>query len=285
MSAQEVCVNGLYAAEPLFSSSEVIAGAIAGFAEHFVMFPCDTIKTRLQTGSSANVRAALHTIFRKERLTHLYRGCIPTLASAAPAHAAYFSVYEASKRTLGGSSSGIAISGVFATAAHDIVSTPFDVIKQRMQMDHIRSFATSIDCARGVMASEGPIAFIRSVPTTLAMNIPFGLTYWLVYENARVTLQSGHLQEEAETSKDFLLAGCVAGGSAAFISFPMDTIKTHQQLQSGRSFRHTVRTLIRRRGPRGLYWGASARIVHTSASGAIMMVTYENVKKWINHRL
>lgn len=264
----------------VFSYAEVVAGGGAGFAEHFFMFPFDTVKTRLQSGKANTLIGAFRSILLEERFAHLYRGCIPVLASAVPAHAAYFSVYEASKRLLGENSFGIAGAAICATIAHDSISTPFDVVKQRMQMDVSRSFTSSVNCAKNSVKKDGLIILFRSLPTTLVMNIPHFLTYWLIYETALSQLSTdGIRHHESEYSLDYLIAGSLAGGCASVVSFPLDTIKTHQQLSLGTSIQSTVKDIISSRGVRGLFKGVTARVLHTSCSGAIMMVTYENLKK------
>lgn len=266
--------------ENVFSYADIVAGGGAGFAEHFFMFPFDTVKTRLQSGNAHRLIGAFRSILVEERFAHLYRGCIPVLASAVPAHAAYFGVYEASKRLLGENSAGVAGSAICATVAHDSISTPFDVVKQRMQMDVNRSFSSSINCAKNIIRKDGAIILFRSLPTTLVMNIPHFLTYWLIYETSLSQLSGdGVRHHESEYSLDYLIAGSLAGGCASVISFPLDTIKTHQQLSLGTSIKSTVKDIITARGIRGLFKGVTARVLHTSCSGAIMMVTYENLKK------
>lgn len=59
--------------------------------------------------------------------------------SRRPAHALYFAAYEAAKKALGGSKEGhhpfaVAAAGVFATVTSDACMTPFDVVKQRLQV-------------------------------------------------------------------------------------------------------------------------------------------------------
>ena len=55
-----------------------------------------------------------------------------------PAHAVHFAVYEAAKRWVGGraetSFACAALSGASATVISDACMTPFDVIKQRLQV-------------------------------------------------------------------------------------------------------------------------------------------------------
>ncbi|CAG9578020.1 MIT1_mitochondrial_iron_importer [Leishmania major strain Friedlin] len=263
-----------------FSLEELAAGGIAGFAEHFVMFPCDTIKTRMQCGGARSICHVVRHLWSHERLTHLYRGCVPVLVSAIPAHGAYFSVYEALKRLFGDDTNmGIAAAASFSTVAHDTVSTPFDVIKQRMQMDKHRCFSSSVECAKRIVRTEGVGALFASLPTTVIMNIPHFSAYWLAYEGFLASRGHGNVRNhQDEMTVDYMAAGFVAGACAAVVSFPFDTVKTYLQLGHGMGFRHTLRELIQLRGMRGVYSGVVPRILYTAPSGAIMMVTYETVK-------
>lgn len=263
------------------STDELIAGACAGFAEHFVMFPFDVVKTRMQSGSASSVRAAVVHIWKEERITHLYRGCVPVLVSAVPAHAAYFGVYEATKRVVGEETNvGIAFSACCATAAHDTVSTPFDVVKQRMQMDEVRRFSSSYACTKHLLRTEGVSAFFVSLPTTVAMNLPHYATYWLVYEGFLAFISDENKRDRAaEVPRDHMAAGFLAGGLASAVSFPFDAVKTQLQLGRGRGFFTVLRNLVVERGLRGLFAGVVPRMLYTAPSGAIMMVTYEAVKR------
>ncbi|KAJ6257751.1 Mitoferrin [Drechslerella dactyloides] len=81
----------------------MVAGACAGVCYNGVLFPADTIKSRMQTAAvGAGVRPLgfLGTgaaIWREGGLAGLYRGCGVTVARAAPASAVIFLVYESLK--------------------------------------------------------------------------------------------------------------------------------------------------------------------------------------------
>lgn len=262
-----------------FSAVELFAGGVAGLAEHLLMFPFDTVKTRMQSGVDGGVRSVFRTVWREERLAHLYRGCVPVLVSAVPAHAAYFGVYEAVKRVAGDTNVAIGFSASCATAAHDTVSTPFDVVKQRMQMDHGRTYTSSYNCATRVIRAEGVQSLFVSLPTTILMNIPHFATYWIVYESALTYAKGGESRShEEEMTLDFLCSGFLAGGLASVVSFPFDTVKTHLQLGRGKGFFPALQALLRTRGMKGIFAGVIPRVMYTAPAGAIMMVTYESTK-------
>ena len=63
---------------------------------------------------------------------------------------------------------------------HDGVSTPVDVIKQRMQLyGHDSTTARSIAATASQVFKEGGLrAFYASYPTTVAMNVPVFAVYF-----------------------------------------------------------------------------------------------------------
>ena len=107
--------------------THLCAGAFAGTMEHTVMFPVDTIKTRMQlaivgggggsaatttttSGGGANIninnnamvkstiRRAITSILKTDGVKGLYRGVVAGGLGAGPAHAMYFATYEYGKK-------------------------------------------------------------------------------------------------------------------------------------------------------------------------------------------
>ena len=150
-------------------TQHMFAGAFAGTMEHTVMFPVDTVKTRMQlvaaasssssssslTSSSSSMNMikstipnAIRSILKTDGVKGLYRGVVAGGLGAGPAHAVYFATYEYGKKMfrlnpIGSSSSSSsaygefvadASAGALATIVGDAVQTPLDTVKQRMQM-------------------------------------------------------------------------------------------------------------------------------------------------------
>ncbi|AAZ10332.1 mitochondrial carrier protein, putative [Trypanosoma brucei brucei TREU927] len=266
-------------------TGEIVAGCLAGFVEHFFMFPFDTLKTRVQSGDSTNVILAAKRISRNERLAHLYRGFAPIIVSAVPAHGAYYSTYEAAKRVFGEDSTvSITVSASCAVAAHDTISTPFDVIKQRMQMDGSRKFASSLQCGQCAVAEGGVRCLLLSLPTTILMNIPHFSAYWLVYEGFLAYLGGERRNRETEVAGDYITGGLLAGTVASIVSSPLDVVKTQLQLGLRKNIPDAVRYVLVNRGTKGFFAGVTARVMCTAPAGALSMITYETAKKFMEER-
>lgn len=119
----------------------------------------------------------------------LWRGMSMTITACIPAHALYFSIYEYTKRKLGGNdnkyilcvlvpifcsftslhANASAIGGALASVSHDAVMTPLDVVKQRMQLGLYSSPLTAL---RSIIRYEGFRALYASYFTTILMNVP-----------------------------------------------------------------------------------------------------------------
>ncbi|XP_023932636.1 mitoferrin-2-like [Lingula anatina] len=117
-------------------TTHMAAGALAGIMEHCVMYPVDSVKTRmmcLRPNPNANYRNlmdAYYTIVRYEGLRTTCRGVSAVIGGAGPAHAMYFACYEKLKWTIGGTRQGNplanAVAGCAATLLHDAVMNPAD---------------------------------------------------------------------------------------------------------------------------------------------------------------
>ena len=136
-------------------AAHLTAGAFAGIMEHTVMFPIDSIKTRMQmmlssTPISKSLISSISRISSAEGAYALWHGVSSVVLGAGPAHAVYFSVFEATKtllvNRLTNSPQTLKIvtdethpliasgAGIAATIASDALMTPFDVLKQRMHL-------------------------------------------------------------------------------------------------------------------------------------------------------
>ncbi|KAI8855159.1 mitochondrial carrier domain-containing protein [Chytridium lagenaria] len=254
----------------------LMAGALAGITEHTVMYPFDSIKTRMQVLSPqpaalyTSVSNALSRITSTEGFNALWRGVNSVIIGAGPAHALYFATYEHSA------------AGACATIASDGLMNPFDVVKQRMQM-HGASFKGVVDCARTIFRNEGLRAFYVSYPTTLSMTIPFQSIHFATYEYFRKVLNPSGVYDPFTHS----VAGGLAGAAAAAATNPLDVAKTLLQtrgsstdatIRSANGFAEAVRIIYTRKGLAGFFKGVQPRILTHMPSTAICWTTYEFLK-------
>jgi len=213
-----------------------------------------------------------------------------------PAHVALFTTYEFAKGQLlvdGSDPVRAALCGAAATLSHDVILTPMDVVKQRMQLG---VHASITDCLRSIRQREGLIALFRSMPTTLLMNLPFGGAFAASNETIKSVLGVQDSKGQKSLSRYFLSAG-VSGAVAAAVTHPLDVVKTRLQTQDCytasvasnegqvrapvyRGFVGTFSSIARTEGLAGLYRGVVPRMLYNAPAAAICWGTYESIKSW-----
>lgn len=175
-------------------------------------------------------REQLRNLVRQEGGGRLFRGVSPTLMGCIPAHAMYFTIFEAGKIQFGADGpnhnpGGAAATGALATIAHDAVMTPMDVVKQRMQLGLHSSVREGFST---IIRIEGWSALFRSFPTTLAMNIPFAAVSVASNESLRRVINpSGEF-----SFVSFVASGLISGGTAGFFTTPFDVVRTRLNTQN-----------------------------------------------------
>jgi len=275
------------------------------------MYPIDTVKTRVQA-STLTTWQVCTTIWRERGAMGFMRGSTVIGFGCIPAHIGLFSTYEWQKAQLldleGSDHQPVraAMCGASATVAHDVILTPSDVVKQRLQMGGYRG---AFDCVASIARLEGASAFYRSLPATLAMNVPYMGLLVAANESLKRTLDlNAHAEEEADSSKlrisrigwHFLTAA-VSGGVAASLTLPLDVVKTRLQTQGGtfdavaasdangfRSPRYsgiisTMQAIKAQEGMAGFFRGLGPRIMLAVPSAAMCWGTYETVRALLHH--
>ncbi|RXN09787.1 mitoferrin-1 [Labeo rohita] len=284
--------------------THMTAGAVAGVLEHTVMYPVDSVKTRMQSlqpdpkAQYRSVYGALKRIVRTEGLLRPLRGLNITVLGAGPAHALYFACYERIKRSLSdviqnGGNSHIAngVAGSVATVLHDAIMNPAEVVKQRMQM-YNSPYRSLYDCVLTVSRKEGLAAFYRSYSTQLTMNIPFQAVHFITYE----FMQEHFNPQRQYRPETHILSGAAAGAVSAAVTTPLDVCKTllntqeNVALSSAHVSGHlsgmvnALRTVYRLGGVPAFFKGVRARVIYQMPSTAIAWSVYEFFKYFLTQQ-
>jgi solute carrier family 25 (mitochondrial iron transporter), member 28/37 len=168
----------------------------------------------------------------------LWRGVQTILIGCIPAHALYFSAYETvksatvDKKTGQVTAWGSSLAGAAAVLSHDVIMTPLDTMKQRMQLGHYQDGV--VPAFRSIIQTEGWKALYRSFPITLATNIPYGMVMVSTHEvckQAWSTTTGGGDTNTRPEWQTVLMASSLAGLTASAITTPLDRIKTALQTQ------------------------------------------------------
>lgn len=232
-----------------------VAGSCAGVMEHIGMYPLDTIKTHMQAlrpGGQVHLSDILRTIAEENGGRGFMRGCSAIASGCVPAHVAMFTSYEFTKSHLSSSSrtgeldsARAAVCGAASTICHDAILTPMDLVKQRMQLGCYRGVG---DCLRLVLLREGLGALYRSMPTTMAMNVPFGSVLVATNETLKRRLglcgKPSRLDDSRSKLPWYFLSAGLSGALASCVTQPLDVVKTRLQTQD--LLVHHMATLSRR---------------------------------------
>ncbi|KVH99573.1 S-adenosylmethionine carrier 1, chloroplastic/mitochondrial-like [Cynara cardunculus var. scolymus] len=251
-----------------------IAGAAAGVVVESVLYPLDTIKTRLQT-----VRGGGKII-----LKGLYSGLAGNLAGVLPASAIFIGVYEPTKQKLLKSFpenlSALAhlTAGAVGGAASSIIRVPTEVVKQRMQTGH---FASAPDAVRLIVAKEGFKGLFAGYSSFLLRDLPFDAIQFCIYEQLRIGYKLAAKRNLSDPENAVI--GAFAGAITGAVTTPLDVIKTRLMVQGSSnqytSISHCVGTILKEEGASAFLKGMGPRVLWIGIGGSIFFGVLEKTKQ------
>lgn len=258
----------------------LLAGGAAGTSVDVILFPLDTIKTRLQ--SEAGFRAS-------GGFRGVYSGLFSAALGSAPSAAMFFLAYETSKSSLAVfnpakdmrlNAATHMVSASVGEVAACLVRVPVEVVKQRTQ---ILSTASSFSTFKRTMSAEGIRGFYRGYFTTVFREIPFSMIQFPLWEFLKswwVEHQHGLPIAAWQSS----VCGAVAGGTSAALTTPLDVAKTRVMLaergtmEAKGHMTAVLRQVAAEKGVQGLFAGVVPRVLWISLGGAIFLGVYEKVR-------
>mmetsp|Transcript_8911 Transcript_8911/g.32886 ORF Transcript_8911/g.32886 Transcript_8911/m.32886 type:complete len:640 (-) Transcript_8911:68-1987(-) len=175
---------------------EIIAGCGAGASQVVFTNPVEIVKIRLQVAGEI----ARHTgkppkgavqICRDLGFRGLYKGASACFSRDIPFSGIYFPLYAYLKHRLkdegqkNNTPMQLLVAGSLAGSVAASTTTPFDVIKTRLQVETMegqRAYTGIMDATRSIWKEEGPRAFMKGcIPRVCRSSPQFGATL-LVYE-------------------------------------------------------------------------------------------------------
>ncbi|KAM7511109.1 hypothetical protein LguiB_009984 [Lonicera macranthoides] len=251
-----------------------VAGAAAGVVAETVLYPIDTIKTRLQA-----VRGGGKII-----LKGLYSGLAGNLVGVLPASAIFIGVYEPIKqkllKTFPENLSAFAhlTAGAVGGAASSIVRVPTEVVKQRMQTGQ---FASAPGAVRLIVAKEGFKGLFAGYGSFLLRDLPFDAIQFCIYEQLRIGYKLAARRDLNDPENAII--GAFAGAITGAITTPLDVIKTRLMVQGSanqyKGIFDCVGTIARDEGPTAFLKGIGPRVMWIGIGGSIFFGVLERTKK------
>ncbi|KAI0328186.1 mitochondrial carrier [Cubamyces sp. BRFM 1775] len=194
-----------------------------------------------------------------------------------------------------------------------IVTSPFDVVKTRLQSDLFKAkaatvsvtgngsasvvvprrnllwhFVETLHIVRDIYREETPRALFKGLGPTLVGVIPASCIKFFAYGNGKQIIAQ-HFNHGEENSWVHLSAAAIAGIATSTATNPIWVVKTRLQLDahrpSGAGPRAflggsvaIIKKIMREEGPRGFYKGLSASYLGVT-EGTIQWVLYERLKR------
>lgn len=133
--------KNLFGCDKLTQPLSILSGASAGVCESFVVVPFELVKIRLQDVSSKfnGPIAVVKDIIQKEGILAMYNGLEPTVWRHALWNAGYFGIIFQVRallpkaQTKSQQTRNDLIAGSIGGTMSSVLSTPFDVVKSRVQ--------------------------------------------------------------------------------------------------------------------------------------------------------
>eukprot|EP00898_Chlorokybus_atmophyticus_P007189 jgi/Chlat1/7471/Chrsp6S07476 len=281
-----------------------------------VLYPITVVKTRMQVlngdGLQPRSTSTLRTvqqIARIEGAAGFYKGFTTVIMGSIPARVVYLSILEVMKDVVGKlmppginevTSAGItnAVAGLTSSMATQLVVVPVDVVSQRLMVQGgvggtQAKYLGGSHAFRTILRHEGIPGLYRGFGASLITYAPSSSVWWGAYGASqrgiwRLLYSAGWSETESPSRSAVVAvqtsASLCAGACSAFVTNPLDVIKTRLQvleMAHGQkpTFFQTGRDLIKQEGLKGLTRGLGPRWASSSLWGTAMITTYEFLKR------
>ncbi|KAJ8752744.1 hypothetical protein K2173_007054 [Erythroxylum novogranatense] len=298
---------------------EFVWGAIAGGFGEGMMHPVDTVKTRIQSQavicrsqSQTSILQMIRTVCVADGVKGFYRGITPGITGSLATGATYFGFIESTKRWIEESNPSLAghwahfIAGAFGDTLGSVVYVPCEVMKQRMQVQGTRAawasavkknasfksgegmyeyYTGMFQAGSSILKEQGMRGLYAGYWSTLARDVPFAGLMVMFYEALKDLAYYGrqkwtpNLESLINNSMEGLVLGGLAGGFSAYLTTPLDVIKTRLQVQ-GSTIRYNgwLDALLRiwsSEGVKGMFKGSIPRITWYIPASALTFMAVE----------
>lgn len=177
--------------------SLVFASCLGEVAACTVRVPTELIKQRTQAGQYASSWETLKSILHGKmegKLRGLYRGYTSTIIRDLPFASLQFPLWEILKQkitdetTISNTLVQSAISGSIASGIAAALTTPLDLIKTRIMLDHIQH--NWIDSAKHIIKEEGIHALFKGITFRVIWISMGGALFLGTYDGVRQLMQN-----------------------------------------------------------------------------------------------
>jgi solute carrier family 25 S-adenosylmethionine transporter 26 len=172
---------------------------------------------------------------------------------------------------------------VLGESAGVLVRNPFELIKQNMQLG---KYLTIKEAMVKIFQEKGVLGLYRGYFVTVFREIPFGLIQYPLYEFLK---KRKHIKNNNNDINilNYSICGAQAGGIAAFITTPIDVVKTRIMTNHKFDIKKmipTFKNIYVEEGLLKLFSGVHVRVLYISIGGMIFFGGNEFFKKLLNFK-
>ncbi|XP_050226035.1 uncharacterized protein LOC126675436 isoform X2 [Mercurialis annua] len=270
--------------------------------------------------SQKSILQMVRAVHAADGLKGFYRGVAPGVIGSLATGATYFGFIESTKKWIEESHPGLGghwahfIAGALGDTLGSIVFVPCEVIKQRMQVQGTRTSWTNaivkdsigakssgqmygyytgmLHAGRSILKAQGPRGLYAGYWSTLARDVPFAGLMVMFYEALKDMTEYGkkkwipNADRFIHSSVEGLVLGGLAGGFSAYLTTPLDVIKTRLQVQ-GSTIRYNgwldaIQRIWRIEGVKGMFRGSIPRISWYIPASALTFMAVEFLREQFN---
>ncbi|XP_054820428.1 uncharacterized protein LOC129319395 isoform X2 [Prosopis cineraria] len=260
----------------------------------------------------------VRSVWQVDGLRGFYRGVTPGVTGSLATGATYFGVIESTKKwiedthpSLGGHWAHF-IAGAVGDTLGSFVYVPCEVIKLRMQVQGTKSSWNSVIMKDSISMKPGiqiygyytgmfhagcsiwKVQGLRGLYagywSTLARDVPFAGLMVMFYEAMKDVTEYGkqrwisNSDWHVNSSLEGLVLGGLAGGLGAYLTTPLDVIKTRLQVQGSAisGWLDAIRNIWAMEGMKGMFKGSVPRITWYIPASALTFMAVEFLRGHFN---
>jgi len=255
------------------------SGAGVSISKQLVLYPFDTLRTRLQVNTP-----------RRELYRSLYNtGIFPPLLTRTPASAFFFAckdVFEAKFLQAGFEPSTATTLAVFLGQFPKwLVRAPAERLKTRAQAEASTAGGLGAQMEELQLAVKDPKLLFDGYFSNVAYAFPHDAVKFVTYD----ALKRSELTAILPKSLASIIEGAAAGAFSEVVTSPLDVTRTRVMSKGSGRFQEysdspaeilrNIRRVYNEEGVKGLFAGLSPKIIRALAGGALQFATLELVKK------
>ncbi|PON32642.1 Mitochondrial substrate/solute carrier [Parasponia andersonii] len=272
------------------------------------------------TQNQKGIPQMIRTVWLADGLRGFYRGVTPGVIGSLATGATYFGVIESTKKWIEESHPGLGghwahfIAGAVGDTLGSFVYVPCEVMKQRMQVQGTKrswgsvmmkdnfarkpsvqmyGYYTGIfHAGSSILKEQGLKGLYAGYWSTLARDVPFAGLMVMFYEALKDITEYGKQKWNispnlhVNSSLEGLVLGGLAGGFSAYLTTPLDVIKTRLQVQ-GSTLRYNgwldaIRQVWKTEGAKGMFRGSIPRITWYVPASALTFMAVEFLRDCVN---